>query len=610
MEPASHPQPTDVNSVMNENPPHVISSISSDPQSNPRQIHLNRADPDIRAGKILSNLPGCPKRIFLDINWHPPSRSGAFRLRTKVFFADGTLEQAEQAIFLFIFPDKVQHLSLHPNSDPVQGGHTHVLHFDFKTPATFVSPSKNLDSADPDSSKTIEFFSNLVNFPTLDLPLDLASVSTLPGTAAALTTKTNLAMLEDMCKAFEEGNGMPSILSCLSASTLYNGKGGVPTTPAQFPDVNPPDYASSRKRPASHPTASPSSPQLHAEQHQLGLDLFEELSWRVDTVVQQMDSYRTSMDARLQSMIEAHSDIQSRRHRSLTDEIDAQRARFDVLLARSGTYQARSDAHFQAMMEQIESQRASLDTRLQAVRNAPSDSQPRRLDTLTWQLDIQRERSDTRLRSLTDQLASTRAHAEAQAMHLHALNEELRSDLSRRIDSLTGQIHTQNADQTRITDSLAGRVETLTTNQARRIEDLAEQLQTQNDDQTRLIDALLDRVETLTSNQARRIEDLAAKLQTQNNDQTRHIDLLAKRVETFASDQRRLVEDLIERVGYLEEDIRSASDLARHNQRRLNGVEAERGSLFNSIGRCENKIGEKNSKEGVHRIERAFEDEI
>jgi hypothetical protein len=90
----------------------------------------------------------------------------------------------------------------------------------------------------------------LANLPTLDLPLYLATAAT------ASTTKTNLTVLEDMCKAFEDANGMHSILSCLMISTLYNVKGGFPTTPTQFPDANPPDYASSRKRPASHPTAS------------------------------------------------------------------------------------------------------------------------------------------------------------------------------------------------------------------------------------------------------------------------------------------------------------------------------------------------------------------
>ncbi|KAL6881149.1 hypothetical protein J3F83DRAFT_765393 [Trichoderma novae-zelandiae] len=458
MQLGSEPQPTNGNGVVNENenPPHIMPGISNNAQSNLQQLQLSRADPDIRAGKIHSNLPGCPKKVLLDINWHPPSRSGAFKLRTKAFFADDALEQAEQAIFLFIFPDKVQHLSLRSIPEPVQGGHTHVLHFDFKSPPTFVSPTKKLDSADPDSGKAIELFSKLVNPPTLDLPLDLATGSSLPATATALNTHTNLATLEDMCKAFADGNGMASILSCLSVSTLYNGKGGIPHTPAQFPDPNPPDYVSSRERPASHPTASrpsqrprldgqsdavPSALQPHAEQQQsVGVDQFEELSQRVDTLVQQMESYRTT-NARLQSMIEAQSDMQSRRHRSLTDEVDAQRAWFDVQLARSDTHRARSDAHFHVMLEQMESQRASFEARLQSV------SQPRRLDALARQLDNQRDRSEARHESLTDQL-----------------------------QTLKDQLQTLGEDQTRRIDLLAEQVETLASNQARPVEDLTERV--------------------------------------------------------------------------------------------------------------------------------------
>ncbi|KAL7823006.1 hypothetical protein V8C26DRAFT_196503 [Trichoderma gracile] len=245
--------------------------------------------------------------------------------------------------------------------DPVQRGHSHVLHFDFKRPPTFVSSTKKLDSADPDSDKTIKFFSNLVNLPTLDLPLSLATVSPLPAAATASTPKTNLTVLEDMCKAFEDADGMHSILSCLRLSTLYNGKGGFPTTAAQFPEASPPDYASSRKRPALDSTASQPGPrqrprlgdqsdsvllgalQPQPEQPRLGLDLFEKMSRRLDTLTQQLESDRTATDARLKSMIEAHSDIQLRRYQTLTDELDAQRARFDVLLARSDTRRARSD---------------------------------------------------------------------------------------------------------------------------------------------------------------------------------------------------------------------------------------------------------------------------
>ncbi|KAH0496950.1 hypothetical protein TgHK011_004288 [Trichoderma gracile] len=438
MEPASYPQPTGVNNVMDENSPHVVPSISN---TTPQQY-----------------------------------RSGAFKLRTRVFFADDSLEQAEQAIFLFIFPDKVQHLSLHSISDPVQGGHTHVLRFDFISPPTFVSPTKKLDSSDSDSNKAIKIFSNLINLPTLDLPLDLATVSPLPSTGTAPTTQTNLAMLEDICKAFDNGSGVSSILSCLSASTLYNGKGGFPTTPTQFPDANPPDYASSRKRPASDSTASrprqrprlsgqAASPRPHTDQCQTGLDRFEELSRRLDTVAEQMESSRNSMYSRLRSLIESRSDMQSQRHRSLTDEVDAQRARFDVVLARS----------------------------------------------------------DTRLQSLTDQFDSMRAHAEARALQLQALGEEVRSDLSRRLDFLTGQIQSQNADFRRLTDSLA------------------------------------------------------------------------------------------ERVSYLEEDVRSTSDLARHNQRRLNSVEAELGILLSRIGRGDILIGEDLNhypKKGARRSADASQDEI
>ncbi|KAK1256138.1 hypothetical protein MKX07_008397 [Trichoderma sp. CBMAI-0711] len=289
---------------MDENPPHVVPDMSSDSQPSPQQVQLDEADGDIREAKIHFNLPGCPKKVLLDVQWRPTSRSGAFRVWTKVLFDDDTLEQAEQAIFLFNFPDKVQHLSLHPMPDPVQGGHTHVLHFDFMSPPTFVSPTKKLVSADPNSNETIKFFSNLVNLPTLDLPLNLATAAT------GSTTKMNLTVLEDMCKAFEDADGMHSVLSCLRLSTLYNGKGGFPTTPTQFPDANPPDYASSRKRPASHPTASrprqrprldsqANSPRSHADQYQTGLDRLEELSRRIDTVAEQMESSRASTDARL-----------------------------------------------------------------------------------------------------------------------------------------------------------------------------------------------------------------------------------------------------------------------------------------------------------------------
>lgn len=210
-----------------------------------------------------------------------------------------------------------------------------------------------------------------------------------------------------------------------------------------------------RQRPRLDSQAN--SPRFHADQHQTGLDRFEELSRRIDTVAEQMESSRASTDARLRSLIESRTDIQSQRHRTLTDEVDAQRARFDVVLARS----------------------------------------------------------DTRLRSLTGQVDSMRALAETRALHLQALNEGLRSDLSRRLDFLTGQIQSQNADFTRLIDSLA------------------------------------------------------------------------------------------ERVSYLEEDVRSTSDLVRLNQRRLHSVEAELGSILNRIGRGDIFIGEDLNRHSRKRIRRS-----
>lgn len=108
-----------------------------------------------------------------------------------------------------------------------------------------------------------------------------------------------------------------------------------------------------------------------------------------------------------------------------------------------------------------------------------------------------------------------RALAETRALHLQALNEGLRSDLSRRLDFLTGQIQSQNADFTRLIDSLA------------------------------------------------------------------------------------------ERVSYLEEDVRSTSDLVRLNQRRLHSVEAELGSILNRIGRGDIFIGEDLNRHSRKRIRRS-----